>query len=50
MIDLVALGSPTNTSRVGGCLETAMPEVWEQEGHLRSGPFLRGDIQEELKF
>jgi len=26
-----------------------MPEVWEQEGHLRSGPFLRGDIQEELK-
>jgi hypothetical protein len=25
-----------------------MPEVWEQEGHLCAGPFLRGDIQEEL--
>ena len=23
---------------------TAMPEVWEQEGHLRAGAFLRGDI------
>ena len=26
-----------------------MPEVWEQEGHLRAGACLRGDLQEELK-
>ena len=26
-----------------------MPEVWEQEGHVRAGAFLRGDFQEELK-
>ena len=29
--------------------ETAMPEVWEQEGHLRARPCFRGDIEEELK-
>ena len=26
-----------------------MPEVWEQEGHLRARPCFRGDIEEELK-
>ena len=26
-----------------------MPEVWEQEGHLRAGPCVRGHIEEELK-
>jgi hypothetical protein len=26
-----------------------MPEVWEQEGHVRARAFLRGDFQEELK-
>ncbi len=26
-----------------------MPKVWEQEGHVRAGAFLRGDFQEELK-
>ena len=26
-----------------------MPEVWEQEGHIRAGPCFRGDIEEELK-
>jgi hypothetical protein len=26
-----------------------MPEVWEQEGHLRAWPCVRGDIEEELK-
>jgi hypothetical protein len=25
-----------------------MPEVWEQEGHLRARPCFRGDIEEEL--
>src|SRR4029079_5436689 len=29
--------------------ETAMPEVWEQEGYLRARPCFRGDIEEELK-
>jgi len=26
-----------------------MPEVWEQEGHVRARAFLRGDFKEELK-
>jgi len=26
-----------------------MHKVREQEGHLRAGPYLRGDIQEKLK-
>jgi hypothetical protein len=26
-----------------------MPELWEQEGHVRAGACLRGDIEEELK-
>jgi hypothetical protein len=25
-----------------------MPEVWEQKGHLRAGPCLRGDVKEKL--
>ena len=25
-----------------------MPEVWEQEGHVRAGACLRGDLEEEL--
>jgi hypothetical protein len=29
--------------------ETAMPEVWEQKGHLRARPCFRDDIEEELK-
>jgi hypothetical protein len=26
-----------------------MPEVWEQEAHVRAGTYFRGDFQEELK-